>query len=110
MKLYTLNDEEKALVGTEVQAIAEVDDLEAEKLTTLKICPFAAMDATFLRHLNAPPNEVPEAVGQLADAVRSVGGTLRLLWHNESLAPEGQWSQWEGVYPAVLDAALGTDA
>ena len=85
-------------------------DLEAEKLTTLKICPFAAMDATFLRYLNAPPSEVPEAVGQLADAVRSVGGTLRLLWHNESLAPEGQWSQWAGVYPAVLDAALGTDA
>ena len=81
-------------------------DLEAECLTNLMLCPFAAMDATYLRYLATAPDAVPDAVRTLSDAVQSVGGTLRLLWHNESLAPEGQWSGWGGVYPAVLDAAM----
>ena len=81
-------------------------DLEAEALTDLLLCPFAAMDATYARYLKTPPEEVPERVGELAAAVRKVGGPLRLLWHNESLAPEGLWKNWGGVYPAVLDAAL----
>ena len=81
-------------------------DHEAEALTDLLLCPFASMDATYARYLQTPPEEVPERVGELAAAVRKVGGPLRLLWHNESLAPEGLWENWGGVYPAVLDAAL----
>jgi hypothetical protein len=79
-------------------------DLEAEALTDLYIFPFAAMDATFLRHLKVRPEDVPGEVVRLADAARETGGTLRLLWHNESLASEGQWQGWGGVYPAVLNA------
>ena len=79
-------------------------DLEAEALTELELCPFSAMDATFLRHMKVPPESVPEEVSQLAEAVRETGGPMRLLWHNESLAPEGQWQKWGGVYPAVLKA------
>lgn len=81
-------------------------DLEAESLTDLALCPFAAMDATYLRYLGTAPEAVPDSIRTLSDAVQSVGGTLRLLWHNESLAPEGQWAAWGNVYPAVLDAAL----
>ena len=81
-------------------------DLGSEQLTELQVCPFAAMDATYLRYLRMAPQEVADDVAQLAQSVREVGGTLRLLWHNESLAPEGQWVGWDDVYPAVLDAAL----
>lgn len=77
-------------------------DLEAETLTDLELYPFAAMDATFLRYMKVPPEDVPQEMGVLADAVRKTGGPLRFLWHNESLCPEDQWRHWGQVYPAVL--------
>lgn len=80
-------------------------DLASERLTDLEIHPFAAMDATWRKYLAIPPEEVPAEVEKLAEATRAVGGTLRLLWHNESLAPRGDWTHWGKVYPAVLDAA-----
>lgn len=85
-------------------------DLEAETLTPLMLHPFAAMDATFLRYMGTAPEDVPREVEKLAEEVRAVGGPLRLLWHNESLAAEGQWAGWSDVYPAVLDAAIGERA
>ena len=81
-------------------------DLASERLTPLEIHPFAGMDATWRKYLAIPPEEVPVEVEKLAEATRAVGGTLRLLWHNESLAPRGDWAHWGEVYPAALDAAL----
>lgn len=77
-------------------------DIEKEALTDLLLHPFAAMDATLCRYMKVSPDAVPGHVRPLADSVREVGGTLRLLWHNESLAPEGEWEGWEQVYPNVL--------
>ena len=77
-------------------------DLKTESLTPLMLHPFAAMDATLRRYLNMAPSEVSEHMAGLASRVRPLGGTLRLLWHNESLAPEGPWKGWGNVYPNVL--------
>lgn len=82
-------------------------DLEREELTPLKLCPFAAMDATFMRYLQASPGDVPGRISQLASESKKWGAPLRLLWHNESLSGEGQWKGWEGVYSKTLDAACG---
>lgn len=80
-------------------------DLGEERLTGLMVHPFAAMDATLVRYMGLGPEEAVQEVGRLAGRVRNTGGTLRLLWHNESLSGEGMWAGWEGVYPNVLQAA-----
>ena len=82
-------------------------DLEKEELTPLRLHPFAAMDATYLRYLEMAASDVPEHVGVLATESRKWGAPLRLLWHNESLSGEGQWMGWEDVYTQVLDSACG---
>lgn len=79
-------------------------DLQAEALTPLMLHPFAAMDATLSRYQRMDPSTVTAHLSELADGVRPLGGTLRLLWHNESLAPEGEWAGWGRVYPNVLQA------
>ena len=79
-------------------------DLEEERLTDLILCPFAAMDATLCRYMKVPPEQASAHLAALADSVKEVGGTLRLLWHNESLAEQGEWLDWGGVYPNVLKA------
>ena len=79
-------------------------DLDAEALTPLMLHPFAAMDATLSRYQKMDPLAVTEHLSELANGARTLGGTLRLLWHNESLAPEGEWAGWGAVYPNVLQA------
>ena len=81
-------------------------DLEAEGLTPLMLHPFAAMDATLNRYQKMHPSAVAEHMQDLVAAVRPLGGTLRLLWHNESLAPEGEWADWGEVYPNVIQAVV----
>lgn len=81
-------------------------DLDKEALTPLMIHPFAAMDATLCRYMGLVPAEVPHQVKQLAVHVKEVGGTLSLLWHNESLSSMNEWSGWDDVYPNVLKAVL----
>ncbi len=79
-------------------------DLENETLTGLMLLPFAAMDATLNRYMKLTPDEVVPKVSELMDAVKSTGGTFRLLWHNETLASQGEWNGWGAVYPNVLEA------
>ena len=82
-------------------------DLDRETLTDLVLCPFAAMDATYLRYLQADARDVPRHVADLATEARQWGAPLRLLWHNESLSGEGQWAGWQDVYALSLNAACG---
>ena len=82
-------------------------DLDREALTDLVLCPFAAMDATYLRYLETDAQDVPNLVADLATEARQWGAPLRLLWHNESLSGEGQWAGWQDVYAQSLSAACG---
>lgn len=82
-------------------------DLDRETLTDLVLCPFAAMDATYLRYLQADARDVPRHVADLATEARQWGAPLHLLWHNESLSGEGQWAGWQDVYALSLNAACG---
>jgi hypothetical protein len=34
--------------------------------------------------------------------VREVGGTMRLLWHNESVSDTGEWKGWRLMYKEML--------
>lgn len=82
-------------------------DLEREKITELMLCPFAAMDATLNRYMGLEPDAAATHVSTLADTVRTMGGAFRLLWHNETLVPDGDWKGWDSAYPNVLEVLSG---
>ena len=86
-------------------------DLESDSETPLTIHPFAAMDSTFYYYKKWAPDAAEAVYLQLVDELKTVGGTLSLLWHNQSLCEDFGWQGWRGVYENVLtyaDAARKT--
>lgn len=80
-------------------------DLESDCEKPLTIHPFAAMDSTFYYYKKFIPEASEVVYRQLVDEVKSVGGTLSLLWHNQSLCEDFGWKGWRNVYENVLDYA-----
>lgn len=81
-------------------------DLDLESETTLRIHPFAVMDATLNLYMHLSPEEAISRIRILIDKVRKVGGVFSTLWHNETLSDEKQWKGWRIVYETLLaDAA-----
>ena len=86
-------------------------DLESDCETPLTIHPFAAMDSTFYYYKKMTAEAAETVYRQLVDELKFVGGTLSLLWHNQSLCEDFGWQGWRGVYERVLayaDAAKKT--
>lgn len=81
-------------------------DLDFESETTLRIHPFAVMDATLNLYMKLTPDEAIKRVNELADAVKAVNGEFMILWHNETLSDEWQWKDWRRVYESVTEYAL----
>lgn len=80
-------------------------DLELEKITTLRIHPFAVMDATLNLYMKINPREAMSYVGPLIREVKAVNGTFTLLWHNESLGDKKPWEGWREVFEEIVRAA-----
>ena len=77
-------------------------DVESERTMNLELHPVGAMDATFMRYLQVSPEMAIDHVVALSNAVREVGGTMRLLWHNESVSDTGEWKGWRLMYKEML--------
>ncbi|MFM7217982.1 MAG: polysaccharide deacetylase family protein [Bacteroidota bacterium] len=80
-------------------------DIGAEQTTSLRIHPFAVMDATLRNYLLLQADEAMARVLPLIQEARAVGGTLMTLWHNESLSNLPPWNGWSHVYEQVVRAA-----
>lgn len=80
-------------------------DLEKEKMTDLKVFPFAVMDVTLKQYLELSPEEALAQVEALIEKVRAVGGTFSTLWHNNSFADMEGWEGWREVYEGIVEAA-----
>lgn len=80
-------------------------DLDLESETTLRIHPFAAMDATLNLYMNLSPEEATLKVKQLIAEVKKVNGVFTSLWHNETLSDEKQWKGWKNVYENIVEEA-----
>lgn len=78
-------------------------DLVAGRRTELTVHPFVFMDVTLKNYMGLSSDQAHEEIRQLSETVRSVGGELVSLWHNESLSGVEGWQGWEGVYEAMLD-------
>ena len=74
-------------------------------MTSLKIHPFAVMDATLKYYMKVPPGEAMNHILPLIEEVRKVNGDFISLWHNESLSESKMWSGWRNVYEQMVAAA-----
>jgi hypothetical protein len=82
-------------------------DVEDEKQTDLKIFPFAFMDTTLKTHLKIRSKEVIPYVKPLVEEIRSVGGHLVFIFHNESIGNAGNWKRWGDLYEKIIKLSLG---
>jgi len=81
-------------------------NLETENKTTLRIHPFAMMDATFNYYHNLSPRQFPDAVYPIIDEIKKVNGRFISLWHNNSLSDEKEWAGWKKVYEDMVNYVL----
>lgn len=80
-------------------------NLEAEQSTSLRIHPFALMEATLRHYMNVPAHQALDFMLPIINEVKAVDGTLMTLWHNDSLSELAPWEGWSGLYEEVLKAA-----
>jgi hypothetical protein len=80
-------------------------DLQKEETTTLRLHPFAIMDATLNRYLKLKPEEALSHIEPLINEVKNVKGTFISLWHNESLSNIPPWKGWKDVYEQMIKIA-----
>lgn len=80
-------------------------DLDNETTTTLRVHPFAVMDATFRYYLKVEPYQVIDLIKPLVEEVKAVNGTFISLWHNESLSENHIWKGYRSVYEELLKIA-----
>lgn len=67
--------------------------------------PFVSMDATLKWYMKFTPEQAQEVSLTMANYIKSFGGCLSFLWHNETLAGFGEWSSWKSVYEYQLNLA-----
>ncbi|MDG2425390.1 MAG: polysaccharide deacetylase family protein [Flavobacteriales bacterium] len=84
-------------------------DLEKSCITPLRIHPFVAMDATLNHYMGLSPDGAVAEVERLRDEVAATGGTLRILWHNESVADLWGWKGWTEVYEELIRRCVTVD-
>jgi hypothetical protein len=80
-------------------------DLSTEKMTTLKIQPFAVMDATLRHYLKLSPEEAIAQTQPLIEAVKATDGIFCSLLHNEILSDVGEWDGWLSFYQKLIKLA-----
>ncbi len=78
-------------------------DLEKDRTTDLQIHPFQVMDVTLQQYLALTPETALELAIQIAEQVRTHGGTFCTLWHNSSFTDTGEWKAWRSMYQFLLE-------
>ncbi|MFM7054505.1 MAG: hypothetical protein ACKOX7_07175, partial [Bacteroidota bacterium] len=81
-------------------------DLDNEQVTSLRIHPFAVMDATLKYYMRIKPEEAMDHIRPVIREVRQVNGDFISLWHNESLSENKIWAGWRDVYRQMVEEAV----
>lgn len=67
--------------------------------------PFVSMDATLKWYMKYTPEQAQQVSLTMANYIKSFGGCLSFLWHNDTLTGFGEWSSWKSVYEYQLNLA-----
>ncbi len=73
-------------------------DLEKEETTSLRIHPFAFMEANSFYELHHPPSQALEELKQLLTEVKNVNGTFITIFHNQFLGTDKMFEGWREMY------------
>ena len=83
----------------------DVNDLDFEIQTPLKIFPFALMDTTLNDYMKLTPRQSLGKIRDLKNEVKAVNGTFITLFHNESLSDYLRWKGWKKLYDSMIKIA-----
>jgi hypothetical protein len=102
---YTMGFASKIGFRAGIAAAFNFYDLDLDVETSLKIHPFAVMDATLKYYMKLTPENAMEYVAPLIDEVKAVNGTFISLWHNETLSENHLWKGWRNVFEEMMKYA-----
>jgi hypothetical protein len=77
-------------------------DVERNEVTSLLIHPIIMMDSTLRHYQQLDTLEAMQVVAQLKAEVRNTGGDFISLWHNETVAEQGDWVGWRAVWEEAI--------
>jgi hypothetical protein len=77
-------------------------DAERNEITSLKIHPVIVMDTTLRSYQRLDTQEAMEVIARLKTEVRKTGGDFVSLWHNETVAEQGDWVGWRAVWEEAI--------
>lgn len=77
-------------------------DLEREVSTSLRIHPFAYMEANSFYELHHSPAEALGEAKKLAEEVKKVGGTFITIFHNHMLGTDPMFNGWKEMYENLV--------
>ncbi len=78
-------------------------DLKKEEATSLRIHPFALMDATMFYYLKQTPAQAMDSCQRMIDEVKKVNGNLTTLWHNNFVSEWNEFRNWSAVYKSLIE-------
>jgi hypothetical protein len=78
-------------------------DLEKEKQTGLMLFPFCYMDANSFYEQKYSPQQALDEMRQYYRSVKSVNGTLVMIWHNQFLGTDKLYDGWKNVYQQFIE-------
>lgn len=81
-------------------------DLDEEAVSSLRVHPFAFMDATSKFYAGNNTEETFREFERLFHAVKKVNGTLFSIWHNYILGTDKTFAGWPQLYERVLQLTL----
>jgi hypothetical protein len=77
-------------------------DAERNEVTSLMVHPVIVMDSTLRSYMQVDTLEAMQIVTQLKAEVRRTGGDFVSLWHNETVAEQGDWKGWRAVWEEAI--------
>ncbi|HTH31968.1 MAG TPA: polysaccharide deacetylase family protein [Lacibacter sp.] len=77
-------------------------DLEKEETTSLRVHPFAYMEANSFYELHQSPEEAVKEMEKLCEEVKKVNGTFITIFHNHMLGTEPMFKGWKEMYETFV--------
>jgi hypothetical protein len=77
-------------------------DVEKNETTSLIVHPVVVMDSTLKQYQKLDALEAMQVIAQLKTEVRRTGGDFVSLWHNETVAEQGEWIGWRAVWEEAI--------
>ncbi|MDT8402354.1 MAG: hypothetical protein RQ743_11720 [Bacteroidales bacterium] len=77
-------------------------DLLREETSRVTIVPYQFVELTYMKYKRYDQKETLKSISNLINRTKEVGGIFVSIWHNTSLADEGEWERWRKVFEYTL--------